>query len=382
MPAAHCATQVYNTLGPTAFNSKLTRACKACIKAKRKCSIELPACTRCQTKGTICEYENQPLTEHGKQRHNGEDDMQSLRNIPRTRDISFEPLHMNPSLTWIRLGDPTVAHTVDERTLSYLNNQLKMHIISFNQTGATTFIHSKLPHSTLLAGLRYLIAIIASDQTFIYTGYLKAIQADHLSVLSQTLAALVSTIPKLYSYEELLSFTQSLILFQILTLFIIPYKLLPASIQQTTAARHQLLKSVTFKLWDSAPTYLPAYLSTHEAYALAESIRRTVIVSHELQAQCSVYSRGFYEPGLFGWSLPFDRRFQLWDAANVLEFDETVDTIGQGHGPQHLVTYREFCELFDQLDVESVDGPFATMILVGAMGLDVVEQRYGARLSG
>ncbi len=57
-------------------------------------------------------------------------------------------------------------------------------------------------------------------------------------------------------------------------------------------------------------------------------------MSRELQAQCSVDSRGFYEPVLFSWSLPFDHRFQLWDNTNVLLFDATVDVMA---APDHVL---------------------------------------------
>jgi hypothetical protein len=297
-----------------------------------------------------------------------------------TSIISEKKLDLSPSLTCIRLDDPICTLTVDNRTLTYLNNELKKHVVSFSQTGTTSFIHAKTPPSTLLTSMRILVATLTSDEAFDYTSRIKAIQRDHLSLLNHCMESLISALPTLYSYDTLLPFTQSLILFQILTTFIFPASLLPAWIQQSSEARHQLLKRVTRQLWESAPVYLPPNLSRHDAYALAESIRRTTIMSHELQAQCSVYRRGFFEYGLFAASLPFGRRFELWDA-NALEFEDAMVKMKDESGSLQMVSYREFCDMFDRMEIESIARPFEIMVLVGAKGLDLVEQTYGFHLT-
>jgi hypothetical protein len=367
----------------TGLQPRLTRACKACIKAKRKCSFNLPKCTRCKERRILCAYENQPLTEQESRPYskpNVEDKPSSLDIVKQKNTSSFEPIHIDPTLTYIRLDEPICTLSVDGRTLSYQNNHLKKHVISFSQTGTTTFIHPKTAPSPLLCNVRSLINTLISDQTFVNSSRLQAIQPDHMSFLTKSMENLVTALPTLQDYDRLLPFTQALLLFQILTLFIVPANLLPQWIQRTTEARHELLKRVTQRLWDSAPTYLPSRLSKHEGYALAESIRRTVVMSHELQAQCSLYKRGFFEHNLFAASLPFDRRFELWDA-NALEFNEATEIMGNEHGPQQMVSYREFCDMFDRREVEFIERPFETMVLVGAKGLDLVEQTYGLHLT-
>ena len=39
----------------------LSRSCRACIRAKKKCDLVLPICGRCEEKGVECAYANQPL---------------------------------------------------------------------------------------------------------------------------------------------------------------------------------------------------------------------------------------------------------------------------------------------------------------------------------
>ena len=362
---------------------RLTRACNACIKAKRKCSFDLPTCYRCQRRETVCKYENQPLTGQEirpKPKRSVDSRLCGLHDFLSTNIASDEFYNSSPSLAGIRLDEPTWTLTVDEKTLLFLNKQLKEHVISFSRTGTNTFIHPKTPVSPLLTTVRSLTTALTSDQTFFRHSHHKSLATDWMSLLKHTWNTLFYALPNLRGYEDILPFTQSLILFQTLTLFVVPTSLVPEWVKQSNEGRHRLLKRITDKLWESTPTYLPSNLSRQEAYALAESVRRTVIMSHELQAQCSTYKRGFFEFRLFGASLPFDRRFNLWDA-KASEFDEGIENKETCHGSEHMVSYREFCEMFDRMEVGCIQRPFETMILVGAKGLDIVEQRYGIHLA-
>jgi len=40
----------------------LRRSCRACIRAKRRCTVEAPKCARCVSKSLDCLYDNEPLT--------------------------------------------------------------------------------------------------------------------------------------------------------------------------------------------------------------------------------------------------------------------------------------------------------------------------------
>jgi hypothetical protein len=288
--------------------------------------------------------------------------------------------YLGLSLTSIRLNDLNYAFTADRRTLSFLSRLLKKDIISFRQTGTNTFIHPQTPPSTLLTEVRRLVATLSSKETFDYTCHLSVTSQDQVNLLTRTMTTLISALPTLHSHTNLLPFTQAVILIQILTLFVFPPFLLPPWIQQTAEARNQLLERSTHKLWQLAPTYTPPNLSRHEAYALAESTRRTIAMSMELQAHYSIYKRGYFEHSLFGISLPFDRRFNLWDAKAV-EFDAAMEQWGNEDGSQYLVSYREFCDMFDRREINLAERQFETTMLVGAKGLDRVEERFGVELT-
>jgi hypothetical protein len=373
---------VYNT-STIRQQPKLTRACTACIKAKKKCSFELPKCARCRKREDDCEYANQPLTApqvDPLQKRNVEDELHVLEISPHTKMTSTVAFSLGPSLTCIRLDDLEYAYTADGRTLSFLSSLLKKDFISFREKGSNTFIHPKTPPSALLTELRYLVATLSSNETFDYTCHRTTTPQDQMNIFTRTMTSLHSAMPTLHSHANLLPFTQALVLIQILTLVVFPPFLLPPWIQQTNEARDQLLRRSTRKLWQLAPNYTPPNLSKHEAYALAESTRRTIAMSLELQAHYSIYKRGFFEHTFFGISVPFDRRFGLWDAEAV-EFDEAMEKLGNEDGSQYLVSYREFCEMFDQRKISFVERQFETTMLVGAKGLDRVEERYGVDLA-
>jgi hypothetical protein len=356
---------------------KLTRACTACIKAKRKCSFELPKCVRCRRRGGDCEYTNQPLTvpqTNPLQKSKMGNDLRVLNISPHAKSWSDAALNSGPSVTCIRLDDLNYNFIADGRTLSFLINLFEKDVALFRQTGTTTFIHPKTPPSILLSEVQCLVATLSHNETSDYTNPLANTSHAHTKLLTRTMTTLMSAMPTLHNHANLLPFTQAVILIQILTLFVLPPFLLPPWFQKTAEARDQLLRRSTQKLWQLAPIYTPSNLSKHEAYALAESTRRTVAMSMELQAHYSICKRGFFEHSLFGISLPFDRRFNLWDA-DVVEFDAAMEEMGSGDGSQHLVSYREFCEMFDHCEINCVKQQFETTMLVGAKGLDRVVER-------
>src|ERR1700761_4327529 len=137
MESAYRSTLTEDTLAPSPPNPTLTRACKACIQAKRKCSFQLPKCARCQKRQTICEYQNQPLQKqkaHAVQDRNLGDTWHTLES---TFSTSSELPNPNLSPLPIRLDEPISANTIEERTLHYLEDEFKMHILSFGRTGMT-----------------------------------------------------------------------------------------------------------------------------------------------------------------------------------------------------------------------------------------------------
>jgi hypothetical protein len=90
------------------------------------------------------------------------------------------------------------------------------------QTEINTFIHAKAPPSALLTDVRCLVAMFGSDATLDRTSQLNTIPRDFVHLLNHTMTTRLSAIPTLHNYASLLPFTQSMILIQILTLFIIP----------------------------------------------------------------------------------------------------------------------------------------------------------------
>lgn len=122
--------------------------------------------------------------------------------------------------------------------------------------------------------------------------------------------ALLSTAESVVNFMGTLAFVQSLCLLQIVALF---SSNLSAQDQEEGAKRQKTLKTLTERLWASAPAELPNSLSTHEAYILAEAVRRTIIVSHKIQGCYQVLRTGFFMHIIFVETLPFGGNTKLWD---------------------------------------------------------------------
>lgn len=303
------------------------------------------------------------------------------------RMVSQARIHSNgdkisaASLSAVRLPLLPYDVALDERSLSYLKSLIRRHPLSFSRTGSTTFIHPGILISPILGDIQYLLRTLTAELPSVDIDILSTIPPNHLFLLNETIISLLSTIPTLKNYMEILQFIQGLILIQILTLFIIPAHILPDLMFQQAQNRQALLERWTWRLWESAPSVLPSYLSSHQVYFLGESVRRTLLVSHELLALWHVVKHGYFVDTVHVASLPFDRRIKLWDLDGE-QFKRLIDNdIDRGVQSSYIVSYREYCDMYDHMAISRLEGQFGAMLLVGAKGLDDVEKRFEMNLN-
>jgi len=354
------------------MNHTLTRACKPCIRAKKRCDRGLPRCLRCTDKGIECSYLNEPLRPSSERPKLSE--AKDLSFVRQTREGPYEGFP-NRRRFWRRpngrilgidaptitqITDPAVFLPMDVDSLTDILKNLTLYPVDFVQKGGTDFIHPCSYRSFCPAPLQ-----IAADICQVHAGpsvQERQSQSGHFRSSAQ---ALLSTADSLVDFRETLAFVQSLCLLQILALFS------PGStkqIQAEGAQRQQLLKTWTEKLWASAPSELPHTLSMQEAYVLAEAVRRTIIVSHKIQGCYRVLRTGFFMHTIFVESLPFGRNSHLWESEVCLAKITTNDT--------ELLSYREYCDLWDTGQIHTPT-PFERMLLVGCKGKAAVDERLG-----
>ena len=357
----------------------LTRACIICIQAKKRCDKGIPKCGRCVEKGGSCSYQNVPFGHGTKQPQatkaktivvgqlsNDENACRPL-NGGRLWTRQQGQIFITEGTAVARMPDPVIFLPLDEDSLSDIVRNLNLHPLDFIRKGGTDFIHPCSYRSFFSAPLR-----IAADVCRIHAASQQGrARPGELKLAAQ---ALLSTANSCVNFTDTLAFVQGLCLLQIVTLFT------PTATREEHeegVQRLQLLRDWSTKLWASAPSSLPSTMSKHDAYVLAEAVRRTIIVSHKILGCYRVLRTGFFMHTIFVESLPFGQKMELWDS-EVWQDDISAKPAG-------LVSYREYCDLWDAGLVHTATA-FGRMLLVGFKGKAAVDQRLGApkgtRLSG
>ena len=98
-------------------------------------------------------------------------------------------------------------------------------------------------------------------------------------------------------------------------------------------------------------------------------------MSNKLKCTWDFWSKGYFVPSLFAEALPLDKRTFLWDVDT-----EESRLAHTSQWQSELLSYRELRDSWD-VDNFHVHGLLETMLLVGANGKAVVEQKLGRSLS-
>jgi len=165
------------------------------------------------------------------------------------------------------------------------------------------------------------------------------------------------------SFIDLLAKVQALVLAQIIRVFS------PDPQQRALAQRYSpVLRTWTRRLWEKAPSYLSAALSSWEAWLFGESVRRTIIMSHMLQDMHQMLVQGYFVHTLFMEALPFDSRSEMWDTDSWMEQDFVPLSSSS------LVSYREYVDMWDTGLIDTNwRSDFEMMLVVGCKGLPAVK---------
>jgi hypothetical protein len=104
-------------------------------------------------------------------------------------------------------------------------------------------------------------------------------------------------------------------------------------------------------------------MSLWQAWLLAESVRRTILVSHILQTSYSLYKDGFSIHTLSSEALPFDMRNILWDSTAA----ETSELSCFAASPM-LVSLGEYTRLWNEGKITGNVSPLENLILAVCKG--------------
>lgn len=251
-------------------------------------------------------------------------------------------MQLRPSIKGLQLAHSKI-------TIKFLVETLRMYPNLFRSTGRAPFIHP------LLAGTRR----CDHSNAIFKTCFSKREDNLHHHVYS-----LINCRPQSGNLDGLLTAIQALLLALMSLLFSGPTF-------PDAKARHllQTLATWTQSLYDRLPQMLPLTLTPWQAWVFAESVRRTILMSHFLIVAYSSATTGTFLLNTFYVSLPFDGRTGLWD--NVLDpGDETYEKTD-------IISYKEYTEEYKagtkRLPADSTS--FETLLTVACTGYETVRDR-------
>ncbi|RDW66137.1 hypothetical protein BP6252_09772 [Coleophoma cylindrospora] len=295
----------------------------------------------------------------------------SALHLDKWQDVVWTSSMTSSPLRHRHLNPPDLTGAVNQETCVFLINQLLSLPREFATTAATPFMHHKLYEKglpPLLHELKRLCTLHSTTQDPI----------PFHQALQTTTTRLLTTTSTIHTFSSTLTLVQALLLLQILTLFNFH---LPPPLRRASEQRIPLLRHWTQKLYLSAPAALPGAFSAYRAWIVAESVRRTILVSHKVEGIYAMLKEGVFAHTLFVEALPFASRNDWWGAAGggdaepdgacVIPSEEPLGPVGL----TDLVSYREFRDAWVRGEIREL-GLFEQLLIATCLGVEAVKLRH------
>lgn len=267
---------------------------------------------------------------------------------------------MRSILVLHRLQEPECICGVELMAIPYMINKFRSYPLMMVEHGANPFIHPRIYRRFPKPYPLTLVDRLCSDNI----RHLRQGGESRLRFPPEALELVLASQSRVVSFLDCLGFVQALITIQILTMF--SNNLAPEE-RQAVHDRQKMLASWSKKLWAVAPTELPGTLSPCDSYALAETVRRTMLVAYILQALYCLSLTGSFVHTAFGSALPFDASSGLWEARCHIE-----GTCRHSSNEMDLTSYREYVDRFEAGGTGTLT-LFQKMMVVGCHGVASVE---------
>lgn len=370
----------------------LRKACRNCTRSKRRCIVGLPKCERCNTRNLTCSYDREPLVVEKAKVVAVEaptalallaaadyeyQDTAVSSSVRRQRLSSRQCARIEAeickgSLCWLELAAsgskyvkrivlmrmddglmdqtptyPAMQITVDDETEQYMIAELRGIPTCAARGQINAFIHPKLRMRRVLNHVDVILASRCDGGAAIKARFCELVDTTNIAC---------------EDLEGALAAVQSLMLYLIIALGD-PY--------ETSRAWGEgllpLLRSWIDLLLASAQDKMPQGLAPWQAWLLAESVRRTIIVGFIIGCAYQHLRLGFIWHKLFVESLPFDARPGLWCAESSKEWCALVGE----DVCERLTSFHDF-SVSNTHESDSKFDPFARLILVAHHGKRMV----------
>jgi hypothetical protein len=355
------------------------KSCSTCFQGRRKCDLSYPVCKRCQRSQKTCHYIRTPPTtdknspevvdsavDRSLDGANFADWTISSPGPVRRQEDIWDPafsLDLQQSDLIDELLYPRVPNFLgslgeiqpvsgNTRSWEWVIEQFKGYPRSFAQHIETTFIHRELFSNQLPPSIQAAFGVCAAhlcmndaNESMLF----RTLDAEVLELLNPALDG---------TLLEALSRMQAMVLYQIIRTY-------HGNLKQRTVAEQQesLLGAWGLQLLHRADVELRGEQPRWENWILAESIRRTVMVTFMLRAVYSIFKHGICPEYPTLSLLPVSTKASLWNSPG---------TTLQDRDQNETMKYRDFTELWLASPQRKLE-PFEKMLLVACKGIEQVE---------
>ncbi|PVH98985.1 hypothetical protein DM02DRAFT_595106 [Periconia macrospinosa] len=358
------------------------KSCASCVKAKRKCGMELPRCARCMKKDVTCYYPNPRgiSTQRAFSMGGGAVAAVSLNEdetgFAQQQQQQQQQLQTNitPSTTAVKAKEPSYLQTTQEkpnpRALSRSQTDAALHRFrtwpdKWVKEGKAPFIHPRLyspempkPLQDAYAACAIYSVKTAQNEAIAFT----VIESKANEVLRSRADDAEDNGAASWTPLDLLAAVQALIIFQFIRLF-------DGDIRQRAQAEEAQLVLQAWSDELEARTELERVFTTDTApswrsWIFAESVRRTMVMSLNLAGVYSYLFHGFCTFGPRLQSYTFTAQRWLWEAKSELEWDRVKQSRAS-----YYITKLDFNQVLHVGQEEELD-EFGVMMLIMVKGQD------------
>lgn len=376
----------------------LSRSCQSCVIAKRRCSLETPICRRCSAHNLRCVYANELSTYRSNRAMQDTPTSWILdTRPPPSSDVdfivlasgrdqtandtgtdwhrfAFSFLHCAPQLVFAnRIYDqPTcypVVLTVDDESMQYILRVLR----NMPSNAESMYIHQDLAQSIQRprAAVKVESLIAGASQQLDHEDQARLTQ-DLERAIRELIAYTHRAKPEI---DTLLVCVQALLGAEItLSIGRLSSCSIPKGFHTCRSKQLRVLSQWCWKLWEQAPWTLPKSTCVRQSWLFAESIRRTLLVSHIFCDSAAVMRTGVFKFSGFVSTLPYDSRTWLW-------WNKAEVPLVTAHAEAELQSFRQLVLRFESgMILEGEVDELEALMLVACRGHRVVSQQLGLPL--
>ncbi|KNG84658.1 hypothetical protein ANOM_006126 [Aspergillus nomiae NRRL 13137] len=347
-------------------NRSRQKSCIACAVGKRRCDRQTPQCSRCLARGLECIYIRE------QQRRQSPRLLPSSSSPPLVDDIPAVFLSDDFTLftdtdlmaSWLTSSPPLLAvptllpagyfpetSAIDKWSTKQLLQSIKSYPRMFARSRKAPFIHHRLYDVYLPEAIQDAFTVSVS-----YYNRTPETEDTIFRILEAKTANLLNQHHPENTLEEFLAAVQALLIFHIIQLF-------DGDIRQRSLAEQNMdtLRAWTMRLQVRASELGPA--PTWREWILAESVRRTVIVSILIEGLYSVLKVGHCTIVRALSVLPFTSGAALWDVTTDASWLAQSHRLGSD-----TVLYGDFARAFENGRVLGKLDAFEKTLLAPCLG--------------